>query len=78
MSALKFNVAYEDAGEGWVYAHVPELEERRERGEAIPQTGWTLVEPVAARLDLLDIEPLELPGGPPLSKLLDDVRDDRL
>jgi len=31
-----------------------------------------------ARIDLLDVEPLELPGGPPLSELLDDVRSDRL
>jgi len=71
MSLLKFNVVYEDAGDGWVYAHVPELpevhtqgesldqardmvrdaiemvlQERRERGEAIPQTGWALVEAV--------------------------------
>jgi predicted RNase H-like HicB family nuclease len=71
MSALKFNVVYEDAGEGWVYAHVPELpevqtqgedldsaramvrdaiglvlEERRARGERIPQAGWALVEAV--------------------------------
>lgn len=71
MSALRFNVVYEDAGEGWVYAHVPELpevqtqgktleearemvrdaiglvlEERRSRGEAIPSTGWALVESV--------------------------------
>jgi antitoxin HicB len=71
VSSLTFNVVYEDAGEGWVYAHVPELpevhtqgenlddaramvkdaialvlEERRERGEEIPQTGWALVEPV--------------------------------
>jgi predicted RNase H-like HicB family nuclease len=71
MSALKFNVVFEDAGEGWVYAHVQELpevhtqgegleqarlmvreaielvlEDRRERGEEIPATGWALVEPV--------------------------------
>jgi predicted RNase H-like HicB family nuclease len=71
MSAHKFNVIYEDAGDGWVYAHVPELpevqtqgesldharemvrdaielvlEERRARGEAIPTTGWALVESV--------------------------------
>jgi predicted RNase H-like HicB family nuclease len=71
MSGLTFNVVYEDAGEGWVYAHVPELpevhtqgegleearlivrdaielvlEERRTRGESIPETGWALVEPV--------------------------------
>jgi len=31
-----------------------------------------------ARLDLLDLEVLELPGGPPLSELLEDVRADRL
>jgi predicted RNase H-like HicB family nuclease len=71
MSAHRFNVIYEDAGDGWVYAHVPELpevqtqgesldharemvrdaielvlEERRARGEAIPPTGWALVESV--------------------------------
>jgi predicted RNase H-like HicB family nuclease len=71
MSALKFNVVFEDAGDGWVYAHVQELpevhtqgenldearvmvreaielvlEDRRGRGEAIPATGWAIVEPV--------------------------------
>jgi predicted RNase H-like HicB family nuclease len=69
MSALTFNAVYEDAGEGWIYAHVPELPEvhtqgkdleearemvrdaielvlddRRERGEPIPEKGWALVE----------------------------------
>lgn len=73
MSLLQFNVVFEDAGDGWVYAHVPELpevqtqghgldearamvrdavalvlEEGRARGEAIPATGWALVE----RLDV--------------------------
>lgn len=33
---------------------------------------------VPARLDLLDVEPLDLPGGPTLSELLSDVRDDRV
>jgi prevent-host-death family protein len=33
---------------------------------------------VPARLDLLDVEPLDLPGGPALSELLSDVRDDRV
>ena len=71
MSALAFNVVFEDAGHGWVYAHVPELPEvqtqgesleqaremvreaimlvlddRRARGESIPDTGWALVERV--------------------------------
>ena len=68
VSALRFNVVYEDAGEGWVYTHVPELpevqtqgedlqraramvldaismvlEERRARGELMPEPGWALV-----------------------------------
>lgn len=33
---------------------------------------------IPARIDLLDVEPLEMPDGPPLSELLDDVRADRL
>jgi predicted RNase H-like HicB family nuclease len=71
MAALTFHAVFEDAGDGWVYARVPELpeihtqgegleqaramireaielvlEDRRERGEEIPATGWALVEPV--------------------------------
>jgi prevent-host-death family protein len=33
---------------------------------------------IPARLDLLDVEPLEPADGPSLSELLDDVRADRL
>jgi prevent-host-death family protein len=33
---------------------------------------------IPARVDLLDIDRLEMPGDPPLSELLDDVRADRL
>ncbi len=71
MSALTFHAVYEDAGAGWVYAHVPELPEvhtqgkdlaearemvrdaielvlddRRSRGEAMPEKSWVLVEPI--------------------------------
>lgn len=71
MTALAFNVVFENAGDGWVYAHVPELPEvqtqgesleharemvreaimlvlddRRARGEPIPDTGRALVERV--------------------------------
>lgn len=71
VSALRFNVVYEDAGDGWVYAHVPELpevqtqgegmeqarsmvidaislalDERRARGELLPEPGWAVVESV--------------------------------
>jgi len=38
MSALRFNVVYEDAGEtGWVYAHVPELPEVHTQGEDLEE-----------------------------------------
>jgi predicted RNase H-like HicB family nuclease len=37
MSGLTFNVVYEDAGEGWVYAHVPELPEVHTQGEGLDE-----------------------------------------
>ena len=37
MPAHTFNVVYEDAGEGWVYAHVPELPEVHTQGETLDQ-----------------------------------------
>jgi predicted RNase H-like HicB family nuclease len=71
VSQLTFNAVFEDAGDGWVYVHVPELpevhtqgkdldearemvrdaialvlEDRKERGEPIPDRGWALVEQV--------------------------------
>ena len=35
VSALTFNVVFEDAGDGWVYAHVPELPEVQTQGEGL-------------------------------------------
>jgi len=32
VAALTFNVVYEDAGDGWVFAHVPELPEVHTQG----------------------------------------------
>lgn len=37
MSALQFNVVFEDAGEGWVYAHVPELPEVQTQGQDLDE-----------------------------------------
>lgn len=37
VSGLEFNVVYEDAGDGWVYAHVPELPEVHTQGETLDQ-----------------------------------------
>jgi predicted RNase H-like HicB family nuclease len=38
VSGFTFNVVYEDAGDGWVYAHVPELPEVHTQGEDLKQT----------------------------------------
>lgn len=35
MSELKFNVVFEDAGDGWVYAHMQELPEVHTQGEGL-------------------------------------------
>ena len=37
MCALTFNVVFEDAGDGWVYAHVPELPEVHTQGEGLEE-----------------------------------------
>jgi predicted RNase H-like HicB family nuclease len=37
MALLRFNVVYEDAGDGWVYAHVAELPEVHTQGESLDQ-----------------------------------------
>jgi predicted RNase H-like HicB family nuclease len=37
MAAHTFHVVYEDAGDGWVYAHVPELPEVHTQGETLGQ-----------------------------------------
>jgi predicted RNase H-like HicB family nuclease len=35
MAGRIFNVVFEDAGDGWVYAHVPELPEVQTQGESL-------------------------------------------
>jgi predicted RNase H-like HicB family nuclease len=42
MSTLTFNVVYEDAGEGWVYAHVPELPEVHTQGADLDDARATV------------------------------------
>jgi predicted RNase H-like HicB family nuclease len=37
VSALTFNVVFEGAGDGWVYAHVPELPEVHTQGEGLDE-----------------------------------------
>ena len=51
MSALRFNVVYEDAGDGWVYAHVPELPEVQTQGEDPEQARAMVLDAIAMVLD---------------------------
>ena len=51
MSALKFNVVYEDAGGGWVYAHVPELPEVQTQGEDLEQARSMVLDAISMVLD---------------------------
>jgi predicted RNase H-like HicB family nuclease len=51
MAALTFNVVYEDADEGWVYAHVPELPEVRTQGEDLADARATVREAIAVVLE---------------------------
>jgi antitoxin HicB len=37
MTALTFNAVFEDAGDGWVYVHVPELPEVHTQGENLEE-----------------------------------------
>ena len=37
MPSHTFHVVFEDAGDGWVYAHVPELPEVQTQGETLDQ-----------------------------------------
>jgi predicted RNase H-like HicB family nuclease len=37
MSALTFNAVFEDAGDGWVYVHVPELPEVHTQGKDLDE-----------------------------------------
>jgi predicted RNase H-like HicB family nuclease len=51
VSALRFNVVYEDAGEGWVYAHVSELPEVQTQGEGLEQARAMVLEAIAMVLE---------------------------
>jgi hypothetical protein len=37
MTAHSFSVVFADAGDGWVYAHVPELPEAQTQGDNLDQ-----------------------------------------
>ena len=51
MGALTFNVVYEDAGEGWVYAHVPELPEVHTQGADLDDARAMVKDAITLVLD---------------------------
>ena len=51
MAALTFNVVFEDAGDGSVYAHVPELPEVQTQGEDLAAARAMVREAIALALE---------------------------
>jgi predicted RNase H-like HicB family nuclease len=51
MAAHAFNVVFEDAGEGWVYAHVPELPEVHTQGENLEEARAMVRDAIALVLE---------------------------
>jgi predicted RNase H-like HicB family nuclease len=51
MTALTFNVVYEDAGDGWVYAHVPELPEVHTQGQTLDEAREMIRDAIELVLD---------------------------
>jgi predicted RNase H-like HicB family nuclease len=51
MTAHSFSVVFEDAGDGWVYAHVPELPEVQSQGENLDQAREMVRDAIALVLD---------------------------
>jgi predicted RNase H-like HicB family nuclease len=46
-----FNIVYQDAGDGWVYAHVPELADVHTQGETLDQAREMVQEAIVLVLD---------------------------
>jgi predicted RNase H-like HicB family nuclease len=51
MSALTFNAVYEEAGEGWIYAHVPELPEVHTQGKDLEEAREMVRDAIELVLD---------------------------
>jgi len=51
MPAHSFSVVFEDGGDGWVYAHVPELPEVQTQGESLDQAREMVREAIALVLE---------------------------
>lgn len=47
MTARTFSVVFEDAGDGWVYAHVPELPEVQTQGDNLDEARTMVRDAIA-------------------------------
>lgn len=51
MGGLAFNAVFEDAGEGWVYAHVPEPPEVHTQGKNLDEARAMVIDAIALVLE---------------------------
>jgi predicted RNase H-like HicB family nuclease len=51
MKPRTFNTVFEDAGDGWVFAHVPELPEVQTQGESLGEARRMVREAIALVLE---------------------------
>jgi predicted RNase H-like HicB family nuclease len=63
MAGRTFNVVFEDAGDGWVYAHVPELPEVQTQGETLEQAREMVRDAIAMVLEERQARGEPLPGA---------------
>lgn len=61
MTAHSFNVVYEDLGDGWVSARVPELPEVRTQGKNLEQTRKMVRHAIALAIEERDARDEEIP-----------------
>jgi predicted RNase H-like HicB family nuclease len=62
MAAHSFSVVFEDAGDGWVYAHVPELPEVQTQGESLKQARELVRDAIALVLEEREARGEEIPS----------------
>ena len=65
MTARTFSVVFEDAGDGWVYAHVPELPDVQNQGESLDQAREMVRDAIALVLEERQARGVVIPAKGP-------------
>ena len=63
MTTLQFNVVFEDAGDGWVYAHVPELPEVQTQGASLDEAREMVRDAIMLVLEDRRADGKDIPGA---------------